>query len=602
MSAQIKRVSHKPPHDERPADVELFEAMALEEYEAARVEAFEEVLLQEYEEARAEEALAAQLEDYLANGIGWTAPEKKIIRIGVEMLLQNMTDAIEALAKDATLYQRAGELVRIVRITELEERSASDVKDKGILFAGTPMMRQVPEANLLTRMCALVPCERWNEKEQDYVRCDPPAKLIRAVLTAVEYPMIRVLRGVAETPFLRPDGSVCQTPGYDRMTGYLYAPRWVFPTVPNHPSQDEAHAAFQQLWHVYAGLDFVDDNARACPIAGILTIFAQAAIQGCVPIFMTEANTPGTGKTLTSDTIGIIASGRPMPRRSFPGPGDELRKVLDSYARDGTRFFCLDNIGQDFGGEALEAAVTTEGHYDLRILGETRNIRVEWKTIIFGTGNNIGFCRADIIPRTLMSRMETQAEDPRGRDVSTFLIKENLLDYVKRNQTALAVAALTVLRAFTFAGRPEQGHKPWGSFAAFADLIADAILFAGGPDITTCRLAGDKARSVDTDAQHLAMVLERLPALYERGQHSWMTAGSIITALYDVYGGDVSYAPLRAAMEGLCSKKQTGQIRPTAHGLAKAFQKYRTMVVGGKRLVSEYDNALEAHLWQVEQL
>lgn len=593
--AATKKISKRPPaHSLTEDEIEVFERLALEEYYAVRAEEFEAVLLEDYEAARAAEASDESSRKARKRPAG-------IIRLGVGLLAQNTLDAIEALAKDPGLYQRSGELIRVVRISEIEERDAKEDKGRGIITAGTPTMRLVPEANLLSRMSALVPCERWNEKEQDYVLCDPPAKLARSVLSQVEYDHVRVLRGIAETPFLRPDGTVCQRPGYDNMTGYLYVPQRPFPKVPESPSQDEANAAFKKLWHVYAGLDYVDDNARACPIAGILTILAQAAIRGCTPVFMTEANTPGTGKTITSDTIGVIASGRPMPRRSFPGPGEELRKVLDAYAKDGTRFFCLDNIGQDFGGESLEAAITTEGHYDMRILGKTENVRVEWKTIIFGTGNNIGFCRQDIIPRTLMSRMETSSEDPRGRDVSTFLIKENLLDYVRRNQTELAVAALTVLRAYTAAGRPKQSCKPWGSFDAFNALISGAIMFAGGPDITTCRLTGDKARAVDNDAQHLAMILERLPMLYERRQCAWMIAGSIIDCLYDVYDGDVTYAPLRAAIEGLCSKKQSGMIRPTAHGLNKAFQKHRTQVFGGKKLVGEYDNRLEAFMWRVEQ-
>lgn len=581
--------------------------VAVRELTDAEVDAIESARLEEYDESLAEAAFEFQLEVYASEAPdGSEKPRRKkpsgVIRLGVGLLAQNTLDAIERLAKDPGLYQRAGELIRVVRITEVEERAMKAEKGKGVMLAGTPTMRTVPEANLLSRMSELVPCEKWLEKEKDYVLCDPPPKLARSVLSQVEYDHVRVLRGIAETPFLRPDGTVCQRPGYDKMTGYLHAPGQEFPKVPEHPSQCEAAEAFKKLWHVYAGLDFVDDNARACPIAGILTIFAQAAIRGCTPIFMTEANTPGTGKTIVIDTVGVIASGRPMPRRSFPGPGDELRKVLDAYAREGTRFFALDNIGQDFGGESLEAAVTTEGMYDIRILGETRNMRVEWKTIIFGTGNNIGFCRADIIPRTLMSRMETSCEDPRGRDVSTFLIKENLLDYVRRNQAELAVAALTVLRAYTAAGCPAQAIKPWGSFDAFNNLITAAIVYAGGPDITGCRLTGDKAKAVDTDAQHLAMILERLPALYERHQAKWMNAGSIITCLYEVYEKDAIYAPLRAAVEGLCSKKQSGMIRPTAHGLGKAFLKHRTQVIGGKRLISQYDDAQEAHFWRVEHL
>ena len=539
-------------------------------------------------------------------------PEDGTIRITIGSLEDNTLEAIALLAaNDPTMYQRAGELVRVVRITEAESEASKDSEGNKTVHAGTPMIKRVPETNLLMRMSSRVPCERYNKKEDDFVPCDVPSKLARSILELTEYPDMRALRGIAESPFLRPDGTVMQKPGYDKHTGYLYAPNADYPLILEKPSQADAREAFKVLWHVYAGLEFVDDAARACPIAGIMTIFAQGAIRGCVPIFMTEANTPGSGKTIVNDTIGIIAAGRPMPRRSFPGPGDELRKVLDSYALDGTRFFCLDNIGQDFGGEALEAAVTTEGHYDLRVLGETRNMRVEWRTIVFGSGNNIGFCRADIIPRTLMSRLETQFEDPRSRDMSTFLIKEHLLGYVRRERVHLVVAALTILRAYAHAGRPPQGQKPWGSFEAWNSWVAPAILFAGGPDISTCRLTGDKAHAVDTDSQHLAMILDEpkgLPLLCVRLEESmgkkvrWLTAASIIDSLYNpaLYMNDEKFDPLRAALEGLTSKKRTGDIKPNPTGLGIAFQRSRAQVVNGRRLVGEFDSHLGAHLWTVE--
>lgn len=533
-----------------------------------------------------------------------TKPGTLLIEVG--SLASNTRDAIELLADDPDLYQRAGELVRVVRVTEADASLSDSKKGLGKMLTGTPLIKPVPEANLMTRMSDRVPCEKWKVKKDgaELVACDPPSKLARAILVHAEYPSIRLIRGVAEAPFLRQDGTVCQEPGYDSATGYLYAPSVHFPPVPDRPSQEDARQAFKKLWHVYKGLEFVDDAARACPIAGILTIFAQAAIQGCTPVFMTEANTPGTGKTITVDTIGIITAGRPMPRRSFPGPGEELRKVLDAYALDGTRYFCLDNIGQDFGGESLEAAITTEGHYDLRVLGKTENRRVEWKTIVFGSGNNIGFCRPDIVPRTLMSRMETKVEDPRGRDVSTFLIKEDLKVYARRKRVELAVAALTMLRAFEVAGRPPQDCKPWGSFGAFRDLVIQSIMFAGGPDISPCRLTGEKALSADSESQNLLVVLEKLPELFKQKKAEWMTCQMIIDALYSEYIGSywAHFDILRTGIEGLTSKKRTGEIRPTAQGLGYTFAHNRKKVLGGAFLDDAIDARSNAKIWRVTRV
>lgn len=542
------------------------------------------------------------------NDVSTDAPKEKkserTVDLGVGMLRENVRDAIGFLVGDPDLYQRGGEFVRVVRITSEQESTTKDKNNRPSVYAGTPTLMNCPAAHMTARMDDIVPTRRWSKTKDDFVRCSPPINLVNAVLQEREYPGIRYLRGVAETPFLRPDGTICQRPGYDKATGFLYAPLTVFPEVPENPTQRDAEKAYKKLFRIYEGLEFVNDTARAVPIAGILTILAQAAIQGCTPVFLIEANTPGTGKTNVIDTIGIITMGRPMPRRSFPGPGEELRKVLDSYARDGTRFFLLDNIGQDFGGEALEMAITTEGEYDLRVLGETRNLRVEWRAAIFGSGNNVGYHTADIVPRVLVGRMETASEEPRSRDPSTFLIKEELRSYVRRHRVELAVASLTILRAYAAAGRPDQHVKPWGSFEAFNALVPQAIRFAGGPDVNQCRYSGESARAADTDSQHLMVILEMLPKLYIRLETGWLSASSIIEALYDParYGNDPLYDHLRTAIEGITSKKRTGQIRPNPQGLGLAFRRLRGRVVSGKRLIDMIDKHHNAQMWRVERI
>lgn len=531
------------------------------------------------------------------------------VELGVGLLKQNVNDGIGFLSKDPDLYQRGGEFVRVTRVTEAQEEASIDEKDerkRPTVYAGTPRLMDCPPAHMLVRMCAHVPCSRYDSKKEERVLCDPPMKLVMGVLAEKEYPNIRYLRGIVETPFQRASGTICQKPGYDKETGYLYAPLVKFPEVPDKPTQKDAKKAYRKLHYVYKGLEFVSDTDRAVPIAGILTILAQAAIRGGVPIFLVEANTPGTGKTNVCDTIGIVTSGRPMPRRTFPGPNDELRKVVDSYAKEGTRYFLLDNIRQDFGGEALESLATSSGEWEMRLLGETQNLRVEWRTVVFGSGNNIGYESADIVPRVLVSKMQTASEDPRARDPSTFLIKQELRTYVREHRVELAAAALTILRAYTAAGRPKQDVRPWGSFEAWNDLIPPAIRFAGGPDVNECRLSGDKARAADTDSQHLLTILDKLPELYKRmpGKPGWAGAGDIIEACYDSehWGSDPALEPLRGALEGLTSKKRTGQIRPNAVGLGHAFRRVHGRVIGGKRLVADFDKKHKIQMWAVESV
>ena len=48
-----------------------------------------------------------------------------------------------------------------------------------------------------------------------------------------------------------------------------------------------------------------------------------------------------------------------------------------------------------------------------------------------------------------------------------------------QSRPALLTAALTVLRGYIVAGRPDQKLKPWGSFEGWSDLVRNAIVWSG---------------------------------------------------------------------------------------------------------------------------
>jgi hypothetical protein len=54
------------------------------------------------------------------------------------------------------------------------------------------------------------------------------------------WPGLYSLKGITETPLLRPDGTVLDVPGYDPTTGYLYAPSADSPRVAKEPSLEDA--------------------------------------------------------------------------------------------------------------------------------------------------------------------------------------------------------------------------------------------------------------------------------------------------------------------------------------------------------------------------
>jgi hypothetical protein len=72
------------------------------------------------------------------------------------------------------------------------------------------------------------------------------------------------------------------------------------------------------LLEVASDFPFQAAQHRAAYLAGQLTPFARFTFAGPAPLFLIEANTAGTGKSLLCDTISIVASGREMARTAYP--------------------------------------------------------------------------------------------------------------------------------------------------------------------------------------------------------------------------------------------------------------------------------------------
>src|SRR5262249_43271502 len=160
----------------------------------------------------------------------------------------------------------------------------------------------------------------------------------------------------AETPVLRPDGSVLDAPGYDPATGLLYEPGAVFPPVPPTPSLADAKGAADQLLRLVDEFPFARAEHRAAWLAAALTPLARFAVAGPCPLFVFDANPPGSGKTLLVDAVSIIATGREAARTPLPPSDEELHKVITAVALAGDRLMLIDNVAAPLGGASLDAA------------------------------------------------------------------------------------------------------------------------------------------------------------------------------------------------------------------------------------------------------
>ncbi len=125
-----------------------------------------------------------------------------------------------------------------------------------------------------------------------------------------------------------------------------------------------------------------------------------------------------------------------------------MRKVITAIAIAATPSILFDNLDIQLGGAALDAAITSSVWSD-RLLGQSRMtgdlpMRTVWST----TGNNMAF-GSDTGRRVLPIRLQSPLETPEDR---SGFVHPDLLGWVESQRPSLAVAALTVLRAYFVAG------------------------------------------------------------------------------------------------------------------------------------------------------
>lgn len=507
---------------------------------------------------------------------------------------------------DPKMFQRSLELVSVARYVPPPGKEAFVAKGQPVIFpiAQPTLQTRLSQYARFFRRAKVTAKEKaliahGVKPEESWDRCLAPPNVMQAVLAAKEWPGIRPLVGVTETPMLRPDGTLAvprkDRAEYDWSTGYLLVPGLDVPAIPAEPTQSDAKKALRILLEPFLDFPFAEESHRMVPIAAILTMLARAAIGGAVPGFVFDAATRGSGKTKQCDVVSLVALGRHAARATFPSNDDELEKMLSAYAIAGTPLILLDNVTRPFGGGPVDKVLTAEDCVDLRILGKSEIRTLVWRAILLVSGNNMAISE-DTLRRVLVSRLESKLESPERR---ADFRHADLLGWVREHRTRLVAAALTILRAYCCIGRPTTDCELDMGFAAWNRLIPHAIRFAGGVDVMLARPRGEAAMTDEMGA--LGTFLRELPRLSDHP----LTSRGIVDALWPAGGRDPDQGPdgwedMRAAIE-LLAPQRTAHVTQAqrANALGKHLRKSLARVIRGKMLREGWD-ANGNRTWRVE--
>lgn len=335
---------------------------------------------------------------------------------------------------------------------------------------------------------------------------DPPDPVVAYALGVCDG--LRPLCGIVDSPIMRRDGSIVATPGYDAAT-QLFASfdadraQEALSRIRATPTQADAAQALARLHHIVRDFPFKASEHRATWVAGVLTMLGQEMYPGSQPVFMVNANVPGTGKSLLVTLAHLIVDGRPPAGITWTGDELEFKKLVTSEQRARTRHLVIENITGRFQSATLDKIVSEGTHRD-RVLGGHHLSSGPMNAVWWGNANNIEPSRDQASRRMAPVELVSCTERPEdregfGADGTNGLTGRAALEaLVSRERWQLVAAGLTILRAWHVDGRRPQTLTPWGGFEGWSQAIRGSLVFAGDVDPGRAQVVFRDAASTDT--------------------------------------------------------------------------------------------------------
>jgi len=396
------------------------------------------------------------------------------------------------------------------------------VKDGNIMPFSEPLLEH--------ELGAIAQYWQWQKTEKSvYERLiDPPAKVIKQILSMHKHRELKPLNAVINAPTITHTDHIVSKQGYDQSTKLYLDCLDHGVSVPALVSEHEAVAAYHELMKPFSTFDFADDVSRSVALSAVLTAITRPT-QATAPAFAFDAPKQGSGKTYFCECLGLLATGRaPAMTPSIEKNEDEVRKTLLSMVIEGRRFIIWDNIMGHFNSATMASFLTSE-RFSGRILGVSQSVEVAHRAMLLLTGNNITLV-GDMPRRVLTCRFDTGIENPTQaqRDLSAIGGLKPAA-YIERNRYKLAAAAITLIRGYLQSEAHSKGGIAKDRLPSFEDwdtVARQPVLWLS----TQVEGLTDPKRSIDDnmekDPEHETLS-ELLACIYEWHPNTPFTAKSL---------------------------------------------------------------------------
>ena len=484
-------------------------------------------------------------------------------RVDIECVAGELHTQVEAsigaLANEPGLYTRVGMMV-------LAERSP---KGRHLVRVTKAMARVMLERR--ARFLRSRKTRKGEELEQ--VAVDD--RITEAVIdsSGLWTGVLREVRAVHAVPVLRPNGDVVGE-GYDPVTQLLVDFNGqTFPKVGS--TRQDAEEALSRLEDLLVDFPFEEPEVlnRTVIVSMMLAAIVRRTLR-VSPAYLVDSPSSSVGKNLLVDIASLLMVGRRATITSDPKDEDEAQKKIFSALLAGRAHLAFDNISKPFGGEAFDSIMTGDT-YDGRRLGASEMIEVPANALVTITGRNVKF-RGDGIYRTLRARMVTTLERPdKGRD---FKHKE-LANYILEHRGQFVRDALTVMRAYLLAGRPNR-TPPIKEYSEWTVMAREPLIWLGRPDPAE----SIEIQRLETD-EEMSKAAQVLAPWWDVYRDKPVSIASVVDELSRVEYSEnmnpskVPMWELRIAIEDMMGDKISGA--RVSHGFSKRMGANAGRPIGG---------------------
>jgi hypothetical protein len=395
------------------------------------------------------------------------------------------------------------------------------------------------------------------------------------------------LSRLVQSPFVRPDGSICQKSGYDSATEtYLLLAEEMTIDVPECPSSEDVAEALKLLTVEWLGDLFTGmpgDADRANTLALILTPLIRGLVP-LAPLAIVNGLQMGVGKNLLADLVSLLSTGLPAQPLPYSAQDDEVRKVITAAFRAGKTLQVFDEA-HNIEGASLARAITAITYTD-RILGVSNNAEFPNKVTWMALGNNVSV-NGDMSRRVYIIRLAPQGENPQDRNADDFR-HPDIRGWTAQHRSELLQAALTLIRAWFVEGQPQDPvGRSMGSFAEWGGIIGGVLATAG----VTGFLGNLQQWRSESDYDR-AYWLAHLQWLRRVFGDEEFTVAAVIAAMNVKKEPPVEHPPKLTDTEG----------KDYARVLGQAYGRQKEKIVEGLQLTRTAASPGHGNRWQVREI